>query len=914
MTQSGSSFYETLGRASDAPPDISKTNYLQTTPDLTEAVNKNIDDISKSWDEHFNRMIENFNVMHERGNIPQQLVAFLGDKTNQKGAKALKEYYEWQKKYNKISGELDAAFKSAAKAYGIDSKQYADVKKYAFINEPDVEAEHKLEKENEAIHIESDNAGYELVAENNSEATDAAGKFFNGLNNQYASEGQKIEDMEDILNVMPRFMKLAEAGLKVPIPGRFDEEGRQVFQTYDEQVSLADKKIVRNILQGYFAKEFEGIVQGRTGLYKRKFISKIIEQNQITEKEELDAHTNALLSDITERTGRELKKQLSENPGYAITWMKRMLNHPEVLDNGNISHRLVRRKLVDLIVEAIGEESLDGNDLYGEGKLETLMVDTFASGTQQFSKFWKKDWERIVNAVNAKNIEKYNEINSAKTANEAAQIRAKVGELESKEDVITKADLDQVISDLRYELGYDATDALPSHWQPLLNYRYQGSKDDKTIADEIKHRKEVLNETIDLKDLVGIIDPDLKKSLVEKYVTSPGGLRKGGSGNDPGTSTHRDNWITTIVNQYTDETDINTAKTQKWRNNYDQAKRHYNAIFNQSKENNMSDWDAAVTAEKSVNAMLFGPNSKIQVNIGTAEKPIIIERGIWDEKGITTFDIQGQRDLVNTVKAINNNKSLINQKEPYKGEEKPLEEGLKYLKASQKGERGATFPEYYRNLGAALWLDPHQLLRDRLVANGLVNSGEFKFAYEGIPGEALLVKHTPSRVMRALSLQGGDPDEMIKMSYLAYTEKEGFNYLRHENNQVFNLEEVTGKPIDEITMGDISDLALQDYSGFGIFDLSGMAIQELLTEANVPYDMPFNEAGQKFLYLARIRQKAQRANQNSGVLTDYRRLVYINENLHEEFRQIAPDLPEWLDPNTLSPAGAKELIRLLSEQ
>ena len=115
-------------------------------------------------------------------------------------------------------------------------------------------------------------------------------------------------------------------------------------------------------------------------------------------------------------------------------------------------------------------------------------------------------------------------------------------------------------------------------------------------------------------------------------------------------------------------------------------------------------------------------------------------------------------------------------------------------------------------------------------------------------------------------------------------------------------------------MGDISDLALQDYSGFGIFDLSGRAIQELLTEANVPLDMPFNEAGQKFLYLARIRQKAQRANQNSGVLTDYRRLTYINEDLHEQFRQIAPDLPEWLDPNTLSPAGAKELIRLLSEQ
>ena len=906
------SFYETLGRASDAPPDISKTNYLRTTVDMSEEVNKNIDDISKSWDEHFNRMIENFNVMHENGNIPQKLVAFLGDKTNQKGAKALKEYYEWQKKYNKISGELDEQFKAIERTKGIDSKEYADVKKYAFINEPDVENEHRLEKEYEAIQTENQNEGQGIVVHNNSEATDAAGSFFNGLNNQYARNGKMIEDMDDVRNVMPRFMLLAQSGMKVPIPGRFDENGRQVFQTYDEQVSLADKKIVRNILQGYFAYEFRDIVQGRTGLYKRNFISEIIAQNQITEKEELDAHTNALLTDITERTGAELKQNLSKNPGFAITYMKRMLNHPEVLDNGNISHRLVRRKLIDIIVKAIGEESLTGNDLLGKGKLETLMVDTFASGQQQFSKYWPKDWQRITDAINAKNIEKANEITSGKKAEEIIQVDNKVKELGNLKEPLTRVQLEKVISEERNKAGYSPTDPLPSHWQPLLNYDYEGSKPDATIAAEIKYRSNVLGEKIDLKDLVGIVDWDLKKDLIEKYVESPGGLMKGGSGNDPGTTTHRDNWITTIVNQYTDETDINTAKTQKWRNNYDQAKRHYNAIFTQSKAANMNDWDAAVAAEKSVNMMLFGPNSKIQINRGTEEKPIIVEQGIWDEKGISTFDFEGQKNLQNTIKAINNNKSLINQETPYKGE--PIEEALKYLKTSQKGERGAKFPEYYRNLGSALWMDPHQLMRDRIVANGLAKEGEYAFGSEGIEGEALLVRHTPSRVMRALSLQGGDSEKMIEMSYLPYTEEQGFNYIRNENNEVSNIEEIAGKPIDEITMNDVMNLSLQGYTGFGRFDLSVIGVQELLTEANVPLDMPFNEAGQKYLYLARIRQKAQRANKNSGILTYYRRLVNIDLSLHEQFRKIAPDLPEWLDPNTLSPAGAKELIRLLSEQ
>ena len=914
MTQSGSSFYETLGRASDAPPDISKTNYLKTTPDLTEAVNTQIDDISKSWDEHFDRMISDYNHMFERGNLPQKLVDFLGKKSTKTGLEELQKWQKWQKKYNKYSRKFKNSLKGVELEKGLNSEEYVKAVANAFIDEPDVEKEHLLEKAREENKIQATNAGNELAPLGDAEAIDLASSMYNGIDDIFLKDGMIIKDMDDILAVYPQWEKMAFAGMKVPI-GKYDEDGELIFETVDGYTSIADKNAAAEVVQGYFAYKFQDIVQGRTGLYKRKFISKLIVQDELRQKVQLDEHVSATLDEITQRTSEELVLRLKDDPNYAITWMKMMLNHPSVLDTkGNISHALVRRKLIDRIIEALDNESLSPEDIMGDGKLETLMVDTFASGKQQFSIFWKKDWKRITNAIAAKNSEKAREIKSAKEAEEVLQINGKIKELDERKEPIPKIDLDQIIDDLRYDLGYKATDALPNHWQPILNYRYQGSKDDDTIVREVRYRKEVLGEKIDLKDLVGIIDHDLKAKLVTELVETPGGLRKGGTGNEPGTTTHRNNWVTTIVNTYTDEQDINTAKTIKWRNNYDQAIRHYNTIFNQGKANNMSDWDASQAAEDSVKAMLFGPNSKIQVNQGTKEKPIIVEQGIWDEKGISTFDIQGQRNLLNTVKAINGNKSLVNQKEPFKGEEKPLEEGLKYLKASQKGERGAKFPEYYRNLGAALWMDPHQLLRDRVVANGLASAGEFKFGHEGIPGEALLVKHTPSRVMRALSLQGGDPDKMIEMSYLAYTEKEGFNYVRHDNNQVSSLEEVLGKPIDEITMDDISNLALQDYSGFGIFDLSGMAIQELLTEANVPLDMPFNEAGQKFLYLARIRQKAQRANQNSGVLTDYRRLVYINEDLHEQFRQIAPDLPEWLDPNTLSPAGAKELIRLLSEQ
>ena len=43
-------------------------------------------------------------------------------------------------------------------------------------------------------------------------------------------------------------------------------------------------------------------------------------------------------------------------------------------------------------------------------------------------------------------------------------------------------------------------------------------------------------------------------------------------------------------------------------------------------------------------------------------------------------------------------------------------------------------------------------------------------------------------------------------------------------------------------------------------------------------------------------------------------LRYIDNDLKEKFKQIAPDLPPWLDLNTLSPAAAKELVQMLTVQ
>ena len=69
------SFYESLGKASGAPPDISKTNYLETEVDMTESVNKNIDETQKGWDAHYNHLMRIWNHLYERDEKrPQELL------------------------------------------------------------------------------------------------------------------------------------------------------------------------------------------------------------------------------------------------------------------------------------------------------------------------------------------------------------------------------------------------------------------------------------------------------------------------------------------------------------------------------------------------------------------------------------------------------------------------------------------------------------------------------------------------------------------------------------------------------------------------------------------------------------------------------------------------------------------------
>ena len=75
MTSSYQSQQEKAFRMLGAPPDISKTNYLETEVDMVEAVNKQIDENQKDLERHYDQLINIWNHQFEKdARAPQQLL------------------------------------------------------------------------------------------------------------------------------------------------------------------------------------------------------------------------------------------------------------------------------------------------------------------------------------------------------------------------------------------------------------------------------------------------------------------------------------------------------------------------------------------------------------------------------------------------------------------------------------------------------------------------------------------------------------------------------------------------------------------------------------------------------------------------------------------------------------------------
>ena len=99
MTDSLSRYYDSIGRGKDAPFIDPKLNYAETEPDLTEPVNKAIDEQIKDTQAFFKASIEDFNASLK---IRDQAFKDLASLTKD-GTKMIKKYNEFRNNRNYLN-------------------------------------------------------------------------------------------------------------------------------------------------------------------------------------------------------------------------------------------------------------------------------------------------------------------------------------------------------------------------------------------------------------------------------------------------------------------------------------------------------------------------------------------------------------------------------------------------------------------------------------------------------------------------------------------------------------------------------------------------------------------------------------------------------------------------------------------
>ena len=917
-----SSFYETLGRGTDAPPDISKTNYLAVEADMSEAVNKNIDKISDSWNAHFDQMIEMYNHMHNNRKGPKELLELAADKKTIAAANSLKDWNDWAKTYYPKSRQLQTDVRNLQKslANGIITKAEYDegIKEAGYDTDKDIKNEVDLENNKSALKTAGNNLALEDLDKASKETSeiniievDSMVETLRGPLGIHYKDTEINENLDQLLNQLPEWQKRAQVSLKMFV-GNYTPDGQPLYQKYDDLSSLEDKKRGMEIINAWYVYNHEDVVEGRLGLYKRKFITKLLTLESTRELADYKDHIKAAVDIHKEEMGKELNTKLkTEGASYAIQWIKENVGNPEFLDtNGIPSHKLARDKLLELIIEGINNNTIEPDVARSILKHEFEAHD---NTMQVVEDYWPDFAKKINTALNKAATEEADAAKEQKETAEIEYINKIVKAAKESDEVYTWQQKANVIKEFRQMFGYLPTSQFPDHVKPLLDLQYQGMKEDIGLAADIAYRSGVLDQRITKSDLVGITDPGLKSTLNETYVKPGLGFDAKGSASKPGTIANRDSRVKTIVNTYTNETLEGTEKSLKWLNNYDNAIRFYGTKFNEAKESGMSDWNAAKVAE---DATLDRIKDTIPFNKGTEKDPRWVEIGVWDKKGYMNHDREALLGRNKLIKAINKDRALVNQESPFEGEEKHIEAAAKYFKQEKNKEKGLVIPEYYRYLGTKLNINPRKLMKTRLIANGILKDGDIVIPEENIPGaEILLTKPTVNKVLRVFN-QNPDTTELLNLSKSPEAiDNGGYSAIKHQDKNIYeNIENVLNKPLDEITLGDVYYLSEQGYNNLGMYDMTASGFRDIVDKTGMPLDVPWNQAGQDLFYLARLKQKSQNLQKNTGVVTEYRRLVNIEPDLHNKFKELAGDLPPWLALDTLQSEVAKELVKSLIEQ
>ena len=880
------SYFASLGRAADAPPDISKTNYLDTEPDMAKAVNDNITAISNSWDEHYNQMIEIYKHIHKQKSPAENLLQVL------KQGKEFKDEFEtWQDEWediNNFSADINEQHALIKKVAGDDPDAYIKALQNIGSNDPDIKKELDNEAELAASRVPTNTEGYRQLDSGGD--IQLANKLIEGPNSIFLKQVELDTNIKNLKEGLPGWLKVSDEGIKHHLESfGYTADGQPIFKSLNEATLPEEKFEIRLRNIAWYTYLHKDVARGRFGKYKKDFLKEVLLDQDAWKKTVLEDYAAASLETITKRNNEEFAANLEKDPGGTfMTQVTTHAGHPEFLNaKGNTNHALVldryTEKLEDIFKDGMVEDPV--SVLKKLGNYEFRAFGHPEGSTVKFKHHWKKRYGKLVAAV-----KEYQE--AEKEARKAEREVAQNSDQKEIAEFCGSNSFDQCKARIA---AYDTTWGTSDENRPtaLNNLLYNVREPE---ADQIERLERIkLTRPLTKNDIKGLTVGTPAHDQYLKEIEAP--LAVGSVKRGPGSFTYRDRAIKSRVaftlKMNVDEVQGNPKATimmEKAESIYNQA---YYGL--KSFDINTTNAQAHTEAMEQVKNLLTDPEA------GTERTSVV--------------DLDAVKTVNKAIAAVAKNPDILNQSKPLEGEEPYIELGAKFLDDYMNG-RGGTAPNYYKSMAAKLGTTVPKVIRTRLEGLGRIKEGQVVFPEEGKPGERLLVNPTAAKTIRVYNLNedyewmlesSKSPAAIANGGYLSVSDKDG-NYV--------SLEEVTQKPMESITMGDVVNLIASDYTGFGIYEIPSYDLIDILQTNGVPMDMIFDEDGQDFLYLAALRHKAQKAQRNTGIVTDYRRLVNIDKDLHDKFNELAGDLVKgkpWLDLNNLSPEVAKEFIRELTQ-
>ena len=735
-----SAYYESLGKAVDAPITGAHSSQIASyfdpamseEPDMVEKVNLEVDRVERDRQDQYTLLANQYNQMFQNQNDDySRLQRIIGKQV----PGVVRSYQKWDEA-TKPTREAYARYKRA-KEYNLAALADPDIPDPTWIkghpraneiltrikngellaNDDDVLLEDDVKPEEQASQEQSNAIAFQANKEGETGVADAVYSgppdsmgqgIFDKQRQSYRDQHTLKDDYEHW------FWNVAADTMKVPVR---QADGTYIHKNFYGTRDPVELRQIADAIAFHYLDHHNDKAGGRVGRYKKNVMLPIFSVTDTKLKAQYEQLGIVFEETAKEIAAEDLKNRIENDPGHFID----NINLNVGLYDG--SFQLSRAAAVGTISRYAETGILD------RPTIEKLINHPFTAHDGQettVGKYWKKEADEMIAAVNKYETEEANRQiadHKAQYTNDASNIAAEAAE---RKTPYTEEEKWKLVQD--FKKRHRLTDAqVPNE---LKNLFTSSTVPDADLDRELTERY-IRGESLKLSDLSGFGSIDMKKKWAEKIT---------GSGVDQET---RDWFISAAVSQKTQETDLEKAKTIKWRAYQSNALAEYNRVFLAEKGTGATDEQAATKARE---AVIKG------LDLG---KP---DDSSWAHYGAASHGLDAKAQLGRAQKALGADITLLDSKEPWEGEEPAIRDAIRYFQRTK-----TNIPVYYRNFPGIRTLpngkagDPMNIMRYRLTSLGLMKEGELELPSDNIPPylQQLLRKPNPSKTLRVINDEEG---------------------------------------------------------------------------------------------------------------------------------------------------------------